>query len=530
MSAKRAAAPKSSGLGATKQTNKPTHAPALAVRSKQSGTASAQTPPAKVSSRAVVQGAKASTPARSLASKAPAKPAAKTPAKPVAKAPAKPAAKVPAKPAAKVPAKPAAKVPAKPAAKVPAKPVAKAPAKPAAKAPSKPVAKVPAKPVAKVPAKPVAKAPAKPVAKAPAKPVAKAPAKPVAKAPAKPAAKAPAKPAAKAPAKPVAKAPVDQVATTKAAARASKAPASTPKAPASTPLPAIAAESKSTARKVTQAVAAEATSASLRQRTPTTRAPRARPARADKAPAPAAVTTGKDKLMEDTAKPAARAVVRIARGLRTPKNAAAAPAKDDPTVLRREGPPPITRRSGAKIEINPRLERSKHLVTSTAPADGTAPKTMSVAAKHRAAAEAVFARLTVAEAKPAEVEAAAAPLPFSARPPDQGGGSFTMRVNEHDSAVTALRLAGDRDETLAAARNLAERFKLPPDQSLLLRVVALGDAALTKLALEELLELEDRGRVRPSAELKTVLGGLVTQDPETREIKQLLLEKIGVTS
>jgi hypothetical protein len=48
MSAKRAAAPKSSGLGATKQTNKPTHAPALAVRSKQSGaargTASADAP------------------------------------------------------------------------------------------------------------------------------------------------------------------------------------------------------------------------------------------------------------------------------------------------------------------------------------------------------------------------------------------------------------------------------------------------------------------------------------------------------
>lgn len=300
-------------------------------------------------------------------------------------------------------------------------------------------------------------------------------------------------------------------------------------------------QSKIAARKVTPA--APEKSSARKSAPPPIRVQAPKPAKAAtiaarKAPA----NTGKDKSMEETAKPAARAVVRIARGLRTPKAppapvAAAPEPPKGPRTVRREGggaAAAARRAAGPKVEINPRLERSKHLIKSTPPPEAApAGKTMSVAAKHRAAAEAVFAKLTVAEAKPAEAGAAAegaaaTPMPFSARPPDQGGGSYQMRISEHDSAVTALRLASSPAETLDAARNLADRFKLPPDQSLLLRVVALGDARLTKLALEELLELEDRGRVRPTPELKNVLGALQSTDPETREIRQLFLEKIGV--
>ncbi len=411
----------------------------------------------------------------------------------------------------------------KPAARAPQK--TPAPAKTSAKAVQAAISKKATPKVAAV--KNVAsktKVAAKAVGATPKKPVAKAPAiKVVAK-------KAPVKATAPKAAAPKA---APKNAAPKAAPK-NAAPKAAPKAPSDPVVESSVAKSKIAARKVTPA-APEKTSA--RKSAPSQRAPKPAPEpAAPKAAAPA--STGKDKSMEETAKPAARAVVRIARGLRTPKTgaAAAAPQKDAPRpgASRRPGEPTHTpRRGGPKIEINPRLERSKHLVTEAPAADGAAPaRPMSVAAKHRAAAEAVFARLTVPETKPAEAPAAAAEapaaLPYSARPADQGGGSYTMRISEHDSAVTALRLASNTQETLEAARNLADRFKLPPDQSLLLRVVALGDARLTKLALEELLELEDRGRVRPTPELKNVLGALQTSDPETREIRQLFLEKIGV--
>ena len=79
------------------------------------------------------------------------------------------------------------------------------------------------------------------------------------------------------------------------------------------------------------------------------------------------------------------------------------------------------------------------------------------------------------------------------------------------------------------ARELAERFQLPPDQSVLVKVITLGDKRLTRLALEELLELEDRGRVRVNPELVEALEGVRHRDREIREIRDLLLQKLRVT-
>ncbi|MCC7385461.1 MAG: hypothetical protein IT384_26665 [Deltaproteobacteria bacterium] len=225
-------------------------------------------------------------------------------------------------------------------------------------------------------------------------------------------------------------------------------------------------------------------------------------------------------------------VVRIAGGLRTPKGKAARPnglgdGAEAPAKRSEARPDLIRRVPSPRVEVNPRLQSSKDIAKNPPRADGEKP--MSVAEKHRAAAEAMFARLTVnqeSSSAPAN-GSAGAPLPYAARKQDEGGGSYTMRVSEFDSLTTALRLASSREEALRAAAELAERFKLPMDQALLLKVISLGDHALSKLALEELLELEDRGRVRPTPELKSVLSQLESRDPEVLELRALLLEKIG---
>lgn len=286
--------------------------------------------------------------------------------------------------------------------------------------------------------------------------------------------------------------------------------------------------------------------------------PKATPAEPKKARAESATKAEtKGTEMTESAKaapepPAKKSVVRIARGMRTPKNkpqTAAAPTQETafktshPThTQRHQHQEPAPRVPGPRIEVNPRLESSKHVVNrGSSKPEG---KPMSVAQKNRAAAEAVFARLTVPGETPKAPEpreptpppaAPAAPvngvpeqpLPFAARKQEEGGGGFTMRISERDSLTTALRLSSNTDETLQAAIELADRYRLPPDQSLLLKVINLGDERLTKLALEEMLELEDRGRVRASTELKNTLGALKSKDPETDELRQLLLEKIG---
>jgi hypothetical protein len=87
-------------------------------------------------------------------------------------------------------------------------------------------------------------------------------------------------------------------------------------------------------------------------------------------------------------------------------------------------------------------------------------------------------------------------------------------------------MSGSHDEALKAANELADRYRLPPDQVTLLRIVELGDERLTKLALEELLELDDKGRVRPTSDLITTVTAIRSKDAETIELKDLLLEKV----
>jgi len=369
-------------------------------------------------------------------------------------------------------------------------------------------------------AKPAAKlAKAKPAA-VKAKPAA-VKAKPAAKA--KPAPQA--KPDAKvklAPAKPAAKADKAKKPTPKTALKKTTPPS---KKPTARPVPAVrvAAVKKPAAKIVPPA------------KKPAMATPPQKPATVTVVPPKKAARTEKEKPMVDTAKPTApRAVVRIAAGMRTPKAPPSASIENETrSVLRQNGPPSTRRPVGPKIEVNPKLERSKHLVNGSAAPDATpGVKPMSVAAKHRAAAEAVFARVTGADevAPAAPAAPPPPPSPYPVRQSEVGGPStYAARINEQDSLVTSLRLSSSPEEALAYASQLAERFKLPPDQTMLLRVIELGDAKLTKLALEELLELEDRGRVRPSNELRSILTAIQSRDPETVEIKQLLLEKIGVS-
>jgi hypothetical protein len=215
-------------------------------------------------------------------------------------------------------------------------------------------------------------------------------------------------------------------------------------------------------------------------------------------------------------------VSELEGGAPAPDRRQARPSAPAPVDVRAKKPSP-------KIEVNPKLERSKHLVTTPAPAaPEPTKKPMSVAEKNRAQAEAVFARLSAPEVTEQKPEAVApVELPFSARHKDDAQSNYLTRVSERDTITTRLRLASGRAEALAAATELADRFSLPPDQGLLVKVMELGDQRLTKLALEELLELDDRGRVRGNPELRQALGRVKQKDPEIQELKQLFLEKLG---
>jgi hypothetical protein len=224
-----------------------------------------------------------------------------------------------------------------------------------------------------------------------------------------------------------------------------------------------------------------------------------------------------------------RSVVRIAAGERKPRKVedekpvqtelplAAAPTPPVPPPIKT-----IRRAAAAKVEINPKLESSRGLI---APPRSQA-KPMSVAEKRRSDAEAAFQRVAPAQATPPSVPQNGASS-NNAAPGQPHKSSFEMRISERDSLTTTLRLTESRETALAAARELAQRFKLPPDQVLLVKIISLADPGLTKLSLEELLELDDRGRVRLTPELKESLDKLKSDDRETVELKELLLEKIG---
>ncbi len=86
----------------------------------------------------------------------------------------------------------------------------------------------------------------------------------------------------------------------------------------------------------------------------------------------------------------------------------------------------------------------------------------------------------------------------------------------------------NKKEAIRIAEELANRFSLPPDQSLLVTIIGLGNKRLTHLALEELLELDDRGRVRRTEPLLKALKGVKHREAEIRELRDLILEKLQV--
>jgi hypothetical protein len=167
------------------------------------------------------------------------------------------------------------------------------------------------------------------------------------------------------------------------------------------------------------------------------------------------------------------------------------------------------KRPGKIVEINPRLESSREKIESK-PSPQTKPP--SVAERKRQEAEAAFQKV--------------APKHNEMNQAHFHKSRFDVRISERDSLATQIRMSGSHDEALKAANELADRYRLPPDQVTLLRIVELGDERLTKLALEELLELDDKGRVRPTSDLITTVTAIRSKDAETIELKDLLLEKV----
>ncbi|MEM6863174.1 MAG: hypothetical protein AAF627_20725 [Myxococcota bacterium] len=147
---------------------------------------------------------------------------------------------------------------------------------------------------------------------------------------------------------------------------------------------------------------------------------------------------------------------------------------------------------------------------------------MSFAERQRAEAEAAFKKIAPSwstEPEPAEEPEINLPIHKS---------EFQIRISEQDSLTTQLRLS-EGTAAKRAAKELAARFRLPPDQNLLVKVIGLGDKSLLRLALEELLELDDRGRVRANPELIDALQGIKSRDKEVKELRALFLEKLNIT-
>ncbi len=150
---------------------------------------------------------------------------------------------------------------------------------------------------------------------------------------------------------------------------------------------------------------------------------------------------------------------------------------------------------------------------------------MTVAERQRAAAEAAFSEIAPGWT-PQPVVKTKVPQ-HRGGPPQFHQSEFQVRFNEQDSLATQIRLADSKKEALAAARELHERFGLPPDLSLLVKVLGLKDNKLILAALEEMLDLDDRGRVRSSPQLIATLESLPSRNRDIRELKELFLTKLG---
>ncbi len=152
---------------------------------------------------------------------------------------------------------------------------------------------------------------------------------------------------------------------------------------------------------------------------------------------------------------------------------------------------------------------------------------MSVAAQQRAHAEALFSQIAPKLSAASVVEAEAAPS-HRGGAPQFHQSEFQMRLSRQDQLMTAVRNARLPKDAKKAAHELLEDFgRLPPDQALLARVLTFKDERLTEAALDELLELDGKGKVRANPELVEVVRATRTKSPGVRELRDLLLEKLG---
>ena len=220
-----------------------------------------------------------------------------------------------------------------------------------------------------------------------------------------------------------------------------------------------------------------------------------------------------------------KAIIRKAGTVRDsrPSNGVGDPAKPAPKAIRRR-PKDEQKRTGNGpiLEVNPKLESTRDRLPKAQGQTGGA-KPMTFAERQRAEAEAMFQQIA-----PKWKEEPPPPPTNNGASPHFHKSEFEIRVSERDSLTTALRLEQNKKRSLAIAQKLADDFQLPPDQGVLMKVLTLRDERLTLLALEELLELEDRGRVRPSDDLVKAVKGSRGKNPEIAELRTLLLQKLGV--
>jgi hypothetical protein len=248
-----------------------------------------------------------------------------------------------------------------------------------------------------------------------------------------------------------------------------------------------------------------------------------------------------EKMKRETASSAKKtsgtpSVVRVAAGQRKKKElppeptheapaspAASAAGQVAPASADRSGEDKVIRRPAKVVELNPRLESSRGIVPKVEPQPGSRP--MSVAERQRAEAEAAFQKIAPALAASSVPPAVAEERPTN---PAFHKSQFELRTSERDGMMTALRLSQDRGQSLELAREFAKRYReLPSDQGLLLKVIELGEDKLTHLALDGLLELDDRGRVRANDDIVRAIRGIDSQDRVIRELQELFLEKLG---
>jgi hypothetical protein len=169
------------------------------------------------------------------------------------------------------------------------------------------------------------------------------------------------------------------------------------------------------------------------------------------------------------------------------------------------------------------------LPTPVTPATLAQKERMSVAAQQRALVEQQFAEIA-----PALSRAAAEPEEEHAAPSYRGGppsihqSPAQAKLSLVDQLTTAVRNAKRPEDARRAAHDLIDELgQLPPDQALLTRVLTFRDDRLLEKALDELLELDGRGKVRASPELTAIVKKIDSPNRDVQYLQELLLEKLG---